>query len=92
MKHQINIYTFISRKEDLKSKKEKLQFRDIINKQIEKEINAPLENSNFEFKIHLHDSISSSEESIEEECIRHGKYIEENDFHVVIFALLLNKS
>ena len=49
MKHQINIYTFISRKEDLKSKKEKLQFRDIINKQIEKEINAPLENSNFEF-------------------------------------------
>ena len=83
MKHQINIYTFISRKEDLKSKKEKLQFRDIINKQIEKEINAPLENSNFEFKIHLHDSIVSSEESIEEECIRHGKYIEENDFHVV---------
>ena len=58
MKHQINIYTYLIRSEDLKSKKRKIQLRNIINKQIEKEINAPLANSNFEFKIHFHDSVS----------------------------------
>ena len=83
MKHQINIYTYWIRSEDLKSKKRKIQLRNIINKQIEKEINAPLANSNFEFKIHFHDSVSSSKESIEEECLRHAKYIEENNFHIV---------
>ena len=87
MKHQINIYTYYWDRRVKGSGKDKfidtgIQFLKKINKEIEKEINAPLVNSNFEFKIKfqsIEGRIGEGDYTVESV----SKYLKDNNFDVV---------